>query len=64
MRTTITAHFEGDPPAPDQMKDRISVRIDDEVFRGPGCIILPQVTLGRGAVVAAGSTLSRAPFPL
>ncbi len=64
MRTTIIAHFEGDPPSPDQMKARISVRIEDEVFVGPGCIILPHVTLGRGAVVAAGSIVTRSVPPM
>ena len=59
MRTTIIAHFEGDPPPPDQMKDRIAVRIEDEVFVGPCCLILPQVTIGRGAVIAAGSIVTR-----
>jgi len=46
------------------MKDRISVRIDDEMFVGQGCIIFPQVTLGRGAVVAAGSSVTRSVPPL
>jgi acetyltransferase-like isoleucine patch superfamily enzyme len=35
-----------------------TVIIEDEVFVGPGCIILPGVTIGKGSVIAAGSVLT------
>src|SRR5690349_15122215 len=46
IRTTIIAHFR-------ELGD--GVRIESDVFVGPGSIILPNVVIGRGAVVAAGS---------
>jgi acyl-CoA synthetase (AMP-forming)/AMP-acid ligase II/acetyltransferase-like isoleucine patch superfamily enzyme/acyl carrier protein len=36
-----------------------TVRIEDDVYIGPGVIVLPHVTIGRGAVVSAGSVVSR-----
>ena len=48
MRVTIIAHF----------RDTKGVRIEDDAFIGPGAMILPHVTIGRGAVVAAGSVVS------
>jgi acetyltransferase-like isoleucine patch superfamily enzyme/acyl carrier protein len=38
---------------------RHTVRIEDDAYIGPGVIILPNVTVGRGAVVSAGSVVSR-----
>lgn len=35
------------------------VRIEDYVFIGPRAIILPGVTIGRGAVVAAGAVVTK-----
>ncbi len=35
------------------------VKIDDYVFIGPRAIILPGVTIGRGAVVAAGAVVTK-----
>lgn len=60
MRTTIIAHQQGegaDESGP-------SVRIGDDVFIGPGSIILPHVTIGRGAVVTAGSVVTTSVPPL
>ena len=48
VRVTIIAHFH----------NAREVRIEDDVFIGPGAIILPNVTIGRGSVVAAGSVVS------
>jgi len=48
VRTTIIAHFRGS----------IGVHIEDDVFIGPGAIILPNLTIGRGAVVTAGSVVT------
>ena len=46
------------------LDDRVSVRIADDVFVGPGAIIMPNVTIGAGAVVAAGSVVTRSVAPL
>jgi acetyltransferase-like isoleucine patch superfamily enzyme len=48
IRALLIAHFRG--PA--------GISIENDVFIGPGAIILPNVTLGRGAVVTAGSVVS------
>ena len=37
--------------------------IDDYVFIGPRAIILPGVTIGRGAVVAAGAVVTKSVAP-
>jgi len=36
-----------------------TVRIEDNVYIGPGAIILPNVTIGHGAVVGVGSVVNR-----
>lgn len=38
---------------------RHRVRIEDDVWLGFGCLVLSGVTIGRGAVVAAGAVVSR-----
>jgi heptaprenylglycerol acetyltransferase len=68
IRTTIIAHFEykgidrrtGEP----FKSDEVSVRIGDDAFIGPAVVILPDVTIGEGAVVTAGSVVSRSVPPL
>jgi acetyltransferase-like isoleucine patch superfamily enzyme len=68
IRTTIIAHFEykgidrrnGKPFVPDE----VAVRIEDDVFIGPTVTILPDVTIGYGAVVTAGSVVVRNVPPL
>ena len=60
MRTTIVAHQQGERA--DEGKP--SVRIEDDVFIGPGSIILPHVTVGHGAVVTAGSVVTVSVPPL
>lgn len=57
MRVTIIAHQLGEA-------DRNGVRIEDEAFIGPGSLILPNVTVGAGAVVNAGSVVTRSVPPL
>jgi acetyltransferase-like isoleucine patch superfamily enzyme len=59
IRCVIIAHFRGAVSS-----DRPSVIIEDDVFLGPGAIILPHVTIGRGAVVMAGSVVSRSVPPM
>jgi len=63
MRVLILghAHQEGEQGRDD---DRIWVRIEDDVFIGPGAMIMPNVTLGAGCVVAAGSVVTRSVAPL
>jgi len=57
LRTTIYSHFHSGPR-------RISggwkkVEIEDDVFIGPHCVILPGIRIGKGAVIKAGSVLTR-----
>jgi len=49
IRSLIIGHFRG--------RDS-GVVIEDDAFLGPGTIILPNVVIGRGAVVAAGSVVT------
>jgi carbonic anhydrase/acetyltransferase-like protein (isoleucine patch superfamily) len=55
IRTIIIAHFR------ELMQ---GVRIESDAFVGPGVIILPNVVIGRGAVVAAGSVVTRSVPPM
>lgn len=48
MRATVIAHF----------KESTGVRIEQDVFIGPGAIILPGAVIGKGSVVTAGSVVS------
>lgn len=63
VRSVIIGHFR-DAPRRDEEGREYSVRIEDEAFLGPGVIVLPNVTIGRGAVVTAGSVVSRSVPPL
>jgi serine acetyltransferase len=54
MRVTIVAHFRGST----------GVKIERDAFVGPGAIILPNVVVGRGAVVSAGSVVTRSVPPM
>ena len=62
VRTTIIAHFK---ESVDKAKanNEASVRIGDDAYIGPGVIILPNVTIGQGAVVAAGSVVTKSVSP-
>jgi len=68
MRVLILAHFahqgQNRETSDGAVDDRVSVRIEDDVFIGPGAIIMPNVTLGSGSVVAAGSVVTRSVAPL
>jgi acetyltransferase-like isoleucine patch superfamily enzyme len=48
VRAVLIAHFRG----------AAGITIEEDVFIGPGVIILPNVTIGRGSVVTAGSVVS------
>jgi acetyltransferase-like isoleucine patch superfamily enzyme len=63
IRTVVIAHFRGKTTA-EQRGERYSVRIEDDVFIGPGVIVLPDVTIGYGAVVAAGSVVTSSVSPM
>src|SRR5438876_7780029 len=54
VRAMLIAHFRGPQ----------GITIKDDVFIGPGAIILPNVTIGRGAVVTAGSVVSSSVRPM
>lgn len=64
IRTTVLAHMHGLAPRKDQWNGYISVHIEDEANIGAGVIILPNVTIGRGAVVNAGSVVTRSVPPM
>jgi acetyltransferase-like isoleucine patch superfamily enzyme len=68
IRVLILAHFahhgRNRETSAGALDDRVSVRIEDDVFVGPGATILPNVTIGAGAVVAAGSVVTRSVAPL
>jgi acetyltransferase-like isoleucine patch superfamily enzyme/acyl carrier protein len=57
IRATIIGHFAGMETASLQ-RGKFSVNIGNKVSIGPGAIILPNVTIGDGAVVAAGSIVT------
>ncbi len=56
LRTSIFSHFYWGPKRP---KSNGKVVIEDDVFIGPHCVILPNVVIGRGAVIKAGTVVSR-----
>jgi acetyltransferase-like isoleucine patch superfamily enzyme len=68
IRVLILAHFahlgRNRESASGEVDDRVSVRIEDDVFIGPGAIIMPNVTIGHGAVVTSGSVVTRSVAPL
>ena len=54
IRAMLIAHFRGD----------VGITIEEDVFVGPGAIILPGVTIGKGAVVTAGSVVASSVPPM
>jgi serine acetyltransferase len=54
MRVTVLAHF----------RESTGVRVERDAFVGAGALILPNVVIGQGAVVAAGSVVTRSVPPL
>jgi acetyltransferase-like isoleucine patch superfamily enzyme len=53
-RVMVIAHF----------RETQGVTIEEDVFVGPGAIILPNLVIGRGAVVTAGSVVTRSVPPM
>jgi acetyltransferase-like isoleucine patch superfamily enzyme len=68
IRVLILAHFahhgRNRETSSGGIDERVSVRIEDDVFIGPGAVIMPNVTIGAGAVVTAGSVVTRSVAPL
>lgn len=64
IRSTIIAHFRGNEPRFEIDGRRYSVCIEEDAFIGPGVLIMPNVRIGRGAVVAAGSVVTRSVKPM
>lgn len=54
IRVTVIAH----------MREQRGVKIEHDAFVGPGVIILPNVTIGHGAVITAGSVVTRSVPPM
>lgn len=54
IRVTVIAH----------MRELQGVKIEHDAFVGPGAIILPNVTIGHGAVITAGSVVTRSVPPM
>jgi acetyltransferase-like isoleucine patch superfamily enzyme len=54
IRATVIAHF----------RESEGVLIERDAFIGPGALILPNVVIGQGAVVAAGSVVTRSVPPM
>ncbi len=62
MRAVIIGHLR-DSTAQARILDRPTVRLEDNVYLGPGVIVLPNVTIGHGAVVSAGSVVTHSVPP-
>jgi acetyltransferase-like isoleucine patch superfamily enzyme len=56
IRTSIISHFYSGPRRP---TSNGKVVIEKDVFIGPHCVILPNVRIGEGAVIKAGTVVSR-----
>jgi acetyltransferase-like isoleucine patch superfamily enzyme len=56
LRTSIFTHFYWGPR---KAENSGTVAIGKDVFIGPHCVILPNVTIGDGAVIRAGTVVSR-----
>ena len=54
IRAVLIAHLRGPE----------GITIEDDAFIGPGAIILPNVKIGRGAIVTAGSVVSTSVAPM
>jgi acetyltransferase-like isoleucine patch superfamily enzyme len=63
IRCVIIAHFR-EMGKEKRLAHLPTVVIEDDVYVGPGVIILPNVRIGRGAVITAGSVVSSSIAPM
>jgi acetyltransferase-like isoleucine patch superfamily enzyme len=56
LRTSIFTHFYFGPRQPDYHEGKVV--IEDNVFIGPHCVILPNVRIGQGSVIKAGTVVT------
>lgn len=56
LRTSIISHFYSGPRRPTSTG---KIVIEKDVFIGPHCVILPNVRIGEGAIIRAGTVVSR-----
>jgi acetyltransferase-like isoleucine patch superfamily enzyme len=56
IRTSIITHFYWGPR---RALNTGKVVIENDVFIGPHCVILPNVRIGQGSVIQAGSVVSQ-----
>jgi oxalate---CoA ligase len=61
-RVVIIGHLR-DSTDQSRILDRPTVRLENDVYLGPGVIVLPNVTIGQGAVVSAGSVVNHSVPP-
>ena len=57
LRTSIFTHFYWGPKR--TLEHAGKVHIEENVFIGPHCVILPNVRIGKGSVIQAGTVVSR-----
>lgn len=57
MRTSIFTHFYWGPRRSEEHAGPVVIEAD--VYIGPHCVVLPNVRIGRGAVIKAGTVVSR-----
>ena len=57
LRTSIFTHFYWGPKKSRNAGGKVV--IENDVFIGPHCVILPNVHIGQGAVIKAGTVVSR-----
>ncbi|MFC1782208.1 acyltransferase [Planctomycetota bacterium] len=62
IRSTILAEFMD--ATRERSREDVSVRIEDDAVIGAQVLILPNVVIGRGAVVTAGSVVTRSVPPM
>jgi acetyltransferase-like isoleucine patch superfamily enzyme len=63
IRVVMIAHFR-EMGAGKRSADLPTITIEDDVYIGPGVIILPNVRIGRGSVITAGSVVNSSIPPM
>jgi heptaprenylglycerol acetyltransferase len=62
MRTTLIGHF-GSFGAEHVRSRKPSLIIEDDVFIGPSVTVLPNIRIGKGSVIMAGSVVTKSVVP-